>query len=55
MTRGLFSPSPTSVLHAAIYPSLATLPFIQAVYTSVKGYERMSGFKIRGETMWRDR
>jgi hypothetical protein len=43
--------SPTSVLNAAISPSLATLPFIQAVHTSVKGYERVSGFKIRSETV----
>jgi hypothetical protein len=55
MTRGLFPLSPTAVLHATIYPSLATLPFIRGVHTSVKGYERMSGFKIRSETMWLER
>jgi hypothetical protein len=49
------SPSSTLLLHAAIYPSLAQLPFMQAAHTSMQAYERVSDFKIRFETMWWDR
>jgi peptide/nickel transport system substrate-binding protein len=34
------------------YPSVTTLPFIQAKRSYVKGYESLHGFKIRFETTW---
>jgi ABC-type oligopeptide transport system substrate-binding subunit len=43
------------VAETMIYPSLTTLPFIQASRAYVKGYEQLHGFKIRFETMWLDR
>jgi hypothetical protein len=43
------------VAETMIYPSLTTLPFIQAARTNVKGYEQLNGFKIRFETMWLDK
>jgi ABC-type transport system substrate-binding protein len=43
------------VAETMIYPSLTTLPFIQAARANVKGYEQLNGFKIRFETMWLDR
>jgi ABC-type transport system substrate-binding protein len=38
-----------------MYPSVTTLPFIQAQRTYVKGYESLHGFKIRFETTWLSR
>ena len=38
-----------------MYPSVTTLPFIQAMRTHVKGYESLHGFKIRFETPWLDK
>ena len=38
-----------------MYPSVTTLPFIQAKRTHVKGYESLHGFKIRFETTWLDK
>jgi hypothetical protein len=35
--------------------SVASVPFLQATRTSVKGYEHLHGFKIRFETTWLDR
>ena len=32
--------------------SIASVPFLQAARTSVKGYEHLHGFKIRFETTW---
>jgi ABC-type transport system substrate-binding protein len=43
------------VAETMIYPSLTTLPFIQAARTYVKGDEQLHGFKIRFESMWLDR
>jgi hypothetical protein len=37
------------VAETMLYPSLTTLPFIQAARTNVKGYEQLNGFKIRFE------
>jgi ABC-type transport system substrate-binding protein len=42
------------VAETMIYPSLTTLPFIQAAHSHVKGYEQLHGFKIRFETVWLD-
>jgi ABC-type oligopeptide transport system substrate-binding subunit len=43
------------VAETMIYPSLTTLPFIQAVRDYVKGHEQLHGFKIRFETIWLDK
>jgi hypothetical protein len=32
--------------------SAASVPFLQAVRTKVKGYEHLHGYKIRFETTW---
>ena len=32
--------------------SLASVPFLQAARTTVKGYEPLHGYKIRFETTW---
>jgi hypothetical protein len=37
------------VAETMIYPSLTTLPFIQAARTNVKGYEQLNGVKIHFE------
>jgi ABC-type oligopeptide transport system substrate-binding subunit len=43
------------VAETMIYPSLTTLPFIQAARTYVKGYEQLHGFKVRFGSMWMDK
>jgi hypothetical protein len=37
------------VAETMIYPSLTTLPFIQAARANVKGYEQLNGFTVRFE------
>jgi ABC-type transport system substrate-binding protein len=43
------------VVETMMYPSVTTLPFLQAARTYVKGYEQLHGFKIRFETTWLDK
>jgi peptide/nickel transport system substrate-binding protein len=38
-----------------IVTSIASIPFLQAARTSVKGYEHLHGYKIRFETTWLDK
>ncbi len=40
------------IVENMMYPSVTTLPFLQAARTYVKGYEQLHGFKIRFETTW---
>lgn len=35
-----------------LFPSVATLPLLQAYRNHVKGYELLHGFKVRFETSW---
>jgi ABC-type transport system substrate-binding protein len=44
-----------AVAETMIYPSVTTLPSLQALRTYVKGYEHLHGFKIRFETTWMDK
>jgi hypothetical protein len=38
-----------------IASSAASVPFLQAIRTNVKGYEHLHGYKILFETTWVDR
>jgi peptide/nickel transport system substrate-binding protein len=40
------------MVDSMMYPSVTTLPFIQAKRAYVQGYESLHGFKIRFETTW---